>query len=345
MHLIIDIRSEIPQNPIITRYASDWVDVWRARHPWDSISYIHFAYQDCPINGKSVIVASPLWWKKNKPLSTKGSKDIFRCINFSSFAPYDNSIITISHIFHHGKILYPQSEITWKEKFIEKYSQYTIQKSKKIIVPTLSIGQETVDITHIQEKDIEIIPYIKLTPWIWDRYILAQLLIPWKYWLYDGSYGSEANISGLLQWYKTYHDLGGTHNLILMWSTTSSELRYISELIQRLNLIWLVRVIGSLQWPSFESLYKNASWWIYVWAYYTGGPRIALAQSHNIPLLISHIPSLENYFEKALTLHPNHLKELGQMLKSLEKVAKKEIKVLSNDAIMITYEKIISEKR
>jgi hypothetical protein len=44
-------------------------------------------------------------------------------------------------------------------------------------------------------------------------------------------------------------------------------------------------------------------------------------------------------------LHPNHLKELGQMLKSLEKVAKKEIKVLSNDAIMIAYEKIISEKR
>ncbi len=345
MHLIIDIRSTIPQNPIIARYASDWVDLWRIRHPWDTISYIHFGNQESPENGWSVVVGPSYWWWKNKSLSIKWVNELFRCINFSSYAPYDNRIITISHIFHHGDILYPQSENSWKEKIIGTYSKHYIQKSKKIVVPALSIGQETVDITHIPEEDIEIIPYIKLNPWKWDHHILPQLWILWEYWLYDGSYGSEANIPALIHWYKDYRELGGTHSLILMWSTKSSELRTISDLIQNMNLTGLVRVIGSFEWASMESIYMNASGWIYIGAYYTGGPRIELARSHNVPLLISHISSLEDYHTNATTLHPNHLKELGQSLRNLEKNRKTEKQKLSNDSIMIVYEKIISEKR
>jgi hypothetical protein len=58
MHLIIDIRSSSPGDSIIHRYATNWVNLWKIKHPDDIVSYLHFENQKCPDNGKSIIIKS-----------------------------------------------------------------------------------------------------------------------------------------------------------------------------------------------------------------------------------------------------------------------------------------------
>ncbi len=344
MHLIIDIRCESPVDPIITRYASSWVDLWRSRHLGDSVSYIHFDHQKCPENGTSVTVQST-WHGRWRSLSVPGTKEIFRCVNFSSYAPFDTRIITISHLFDHASSLYPWLEKSWLASLRKKYTKSLIKKSGIIIVPSLIIGQEAVDIMGIREDDIEIIPYIGLVPWTWDRRILHQLSLSWPYWIYDGSYGSEANIYGLLRGYKEYRTLGGVHSLILMGQPIDTELRRISDLIQKMSLTGFVRIIGVLEEAHIESLYVYASGWLYIGAYYAGGPRIELARSHKIPLLISDIAAFSDYHSGSIVIHPNHLGGLGQSLRDLEHIIKRERRKIKNEDIMKAYEKIIAEKR
>lgn len=112
-----------------------------------------------------------------------------------------------------------------------------------------------------------------------------------------------------------------------------------------MNLTGSVRIIGILEETSIESLYVYASGWIYIGAYYASGPRIELARSHKIPLLISDIPSLSDYHAGSIIMHPNHLGGLGQSLRDLEHVTKKERRKIKNEDIMKAYEKIIAEKR
>lgn len=89
----------------------------------------------------------------------------------------------------------------------------------------------------------------------------------------------------------------------------------------------------------------HASGWVYVGAYYTGGPRIELARSYQIPLLISNIPSLMEYHSDSITLHPNHLSQLGQLLRELEHTTVTIVRKASNEDIMKAYTKILAEKR
>ena len=344
MHLLIDIRSTSPTDPVITRYASNWVNLWQSRHPGDLVSYIHFSHQKCPENGKSII-AKHSWYWKWKSLKSPWSHEIFRCVNFSGYAPYDKNIVTINHIFDHTNTLYPSTEKSWIQEIVKKYTKKQLKKSGKIIVPSLVIWQETVDIIEIREDNIEILPYISFSLLTGDRRILHQLSISWPYWIYDGSYGSEANIYGLLGGYKAYRDLGGTHTLLLMWQPVDMELRRISDMVQKMNLTWSVRIIGILEEEHIESLYMHSSGWLYIGAYYGGGPRIGLARSHKIPMLISDSPSLSDYHTGSITIHPNHLSWLGQSLRDLEHKTKKEKRNVSNDDIMKAYEKIIAEKR
>ena len=344
MHLIIDIRSPSPVDSVITRYARNWVNLWKERHPGDSITYIHFEHQDCPDNGKSVIVKSA-WHHKKKSIAPYHGGDIFRCVSFSPYRQYDPKIMTIWHIFHHVHALYPKNEPTWIQSLFKKFVQDTISKYCTIIVPSLNIWQETVDILHVPEDSIEIIPYYSITKEESSRAILNQLSISGPYWLYDGTYGSEANIYGLLKGYKWYKELGGDHILILVWQPTDIELYRISELIQKMDLTGSVRMTWSLDESSIEWLYTYASGWIYIGAYYAGGPRIELARTHKLPLIVSDIPVFSDYKYGAITLHPNHLSWLSQSMRDLENIIKKERRKISNDIIMKAYEKIIAEKR
>lgn len=344
MHLIVDIRSATPTDPIIARYASDWVDLWSARHSEHRISYIHFSHQECPDNGSSVVVRSPTWWWRWKRLSTEWNTEIFRCINFSRYSPYDTKIPTLSHVYDHGDVLYPRKERSWVQNIFRKKTRKSTNSSYKILVPSLSIWQESVSISHTKEENIEIIPYITLEPKTIHTNILTQLSISGKYWLYDGTYGSEANIKWLLLGYKKYRELWWTHIMIFMWQAIENELRHISDMIQELGLTGLVRIIWTLDAISMESVYTSASGWIYIGAYYTGGPRIELAHSLHIPLLISKISSLEYYSTSALSVHPNHLSELGNIFLALELSQQQVEPKISNKEIMQTYEKLLAEK-
>jgi hypothetical protein len=344
MHLIIDIRSASPVDTFIAQYASNWVDIWKSLHPEDRITYIHFGHQKSPENGKSIIVKWS-WYGHWKSISIPWSKEIFRCINFSSYSKYDAKIVTISHIFDHANNLYPWVEKSWLEWIVKKHIKNRIRQSWVIIVPSLIVGQETVDILSVREDNIEIIPYVWFEPIIGDRKILNQLSISGPYWLYNGTYWSEANIYGLLKGYKQYRELGWSHILILIWQPIDAELRNISDLIQKMNLTGYVRIIGLINSPDLESLYAFASGWVYVGAYYASGPHIELAQNYWIPLLISDIPSLIDYHLWAITIHPNHLGVLWESLRRLEHKTIKQKKKVSNIEIMKAYEKIISENR
>lgn len=112
-----------------------------------------------------------------------------------------------------------------------------------------------------------------------------------------------------------------------------------------MDLTGSIRIIGALEAENIESIYIHASGWIYVGAYYTGGPRIELARSHSIPLLISDIVSLSDYHTGAIRVHPSHLATLGKVLSELEQSKQKETRKVSNDDIMKRYEKILAEKR
>lgn len=340
MHLIIDIRSST-NDPMLARYASSWVELWRTRHGEHRISYIHFSHQICPENGESIIVHQPSWLRRWKRLGNKNTSEIFRCINFSKYLPYDVHIETISHVFDHADILYPRIESSWLQKLLKIHKKNT---SYKIIVPSLNVWQEAVSISHTKEENIEIIPYVQFNPNTTHQNILTQFSIAGSYWIYDWSYGSEANIPGLLSGYKAYRELGGTHTLILMWQSIDSELKNISEQIQKMNLMGLVRIIGTLDISSIESLYTKASGWIYIGAYYASGPRIELARSHNIPLLISSIPSLQEYHDSAITIHPNHLSTLGNLFQKLETFSSSNKRKISHTDIIRAYEKIIAER-
>lgn len=111
-----------------------------------------------------------------------------------------------------------------------------------------------------------------------------------------------------------------------------------------MELTGFVRIIGTLDIASVESLYTTASGWIYIGAYYASGPRIELARSHHIPLLISNISTLQDYHEHALTIHPNHLSTLGKLLQELENYTPIIKRKISNSDIMLAYDRIIAER-
>ncbi len=343
MHIIVDIRSEIVHS-IITDYASNWVDLWRLRYPDHRVSYIHFRSQECPSNGESVIVSQTNWWRKSKRITTNGNPEIFRCINFSKYPPYDSKIETITHIFDHLDVLYPKVEISGLERIFKIQSKNKIGASYKIIVPSLQIGQEAVSLDHIREEKIEIIPYLKFSTEVNHTNILSQFSITEKYFLYDGTYGTESGILYILNGFKQYRDRGWKYILILIGKPTDIEFKNITDQIQKLELTGFVRIVGTLDIENTRSLYKNANGWIYIGAYYAWGPRIELAENYNIPLLISQIPVFQDYFDFSIVIHPNHLSNLWEKMQELENHIPKSSRKIWNEKLMQAYEKIIAER-
>lgn len=344
MHLIIDIRQNIPENPIILRYATDWVNLWRTKHPGDSVSYLVFAHQSRPKDADVVIVNEYGWWQSKRRIATKDTREIFRSVSFSPLAPYDHHIRTIIHNWDHLNALYPQSDTYWIKYTKAARIQKRIKNAGTIVVPTLSIGQEAVEIHHIDESHIEIIPYINLDRHQCDSHILQTLGILTPYFLYDWTYGAEINITALLQGYRSYLKLGGTKLLVLM-GNISREIKSISELIRSFDLTNHVKIIGTPDWRALDTFYSHASGWIYTGAYYAGWPRVALAESYGLPLLLSDIPVFSEYQEWAIYIHPHHLETLGRELQALEAMKPRTIEHNKNTSILAHYEKLLAQAR
>lgn len=336
MHLIIDIRQPHPSDPITSRYASDWVDLWRARHPTDTISYIHFMEQDCPENGGSIIIPPPSFWRRHGRIAKQDNSEIFRCMSFSPYDPYDQSIPTILHRWDSGDILFwVKSHNIAKDRIKESYS---------IIVPSVSVGEELIELSHIREDKIHPIDYIDLGLHSYDRHLHAQISLDAPYWIYDSGYHQIHDINHLLMGYRDYLTLGGWHLLVLTGYMDPLILRHVSRLISEHELLGSVRITWLLGPKQIEALYMRGAGWISTGSYYQGGPRIALARHHHLPLLLSRISGLTWYGNETIYIHPNHPRDIGKSLIELESTEWVSDKIWNNEAIMQCYEAIISKR-
>lgn len=337
MHLIIDIRQKI-SDPMITRYALAWTQSWCDRHPWDTVTYLALDGQDTPNNISTLRIPQQQSWRTKKSIATKGTREIFRCVNFSRFAPYDPQINTISHIYDALDFLYPKDENIWQQYRKTQIQKSLIRTSKHIIVPHDTIANELVETLQTHESKYVTIPYISISPEK-NTPFLQELGINTPYWIYDGQYGSEVDMSSLLSWYKQYQENGGTHMLVLMWDPWW-ELKNLTNLIRAMNIANHVKFIWMPLWSLIDAIYTYASGWIYTGNYYAGNARVELARSYGLPLLLSDIAVFDGY--ESLRVHPHHLQSLATKLLSFEK-QKSPTYENNNDAIMKTYERLIAE--
>jgi hypothetical protein len=229
----------------------------------------------------------------------------------------------------------------WGRKRIENEKKKILQNSVATIVPNMFTGNELVELWHAKEEKIEIIPYYPIPSIEPDITILTQFGIQKPYFLYDGSYGNESNIIGLLKGFETYrHTEWGTHSLVLH-GYAGDELSHITQLLRTFAISNYVKFVGSIWAKWRETLYQNASGWISVGAYYSGGPAVELAHTYELPLLVSDIPSFSGY--TGLKILPNHLEELGKILKQFETYTQVPQPRHDDHAYIRAYEKLIAK--
>lgn len=340
MHLIIDIRSQDIHDRIGKKNGDNFAELWKKYNPQDTISYIISPHD---ITRENSIVADSGVFSifSRKKFAPPWSNQVFRMVNFSPFAPFDRSIPTLTHISSNSDILYPYGVDAgfFARRYHDWLKKQTLSQSQTIIVPHISVGKELVELYGIEEDKMEIIPYVPfgLRP---ENSLVKNPKYTDSYYIYDGGYGIEANIIGLLTgWEKYKHKYGGTHKLILtgyLWD----ELGHITQIIRTFDLMESVIYTGTLAEDEYDALYAHAHWWIYTGRYWSGGSRIEYARDHWLPLLLSDIKSLEGY--QGIKIHPNHLEELPDALKSLEKEEKWKILVPQWENYMQVYKKLLA---
>jgi hypothetical protein len=342
MHLIIDIRNKELYEASYRRYGQTWAELWSAHHPGDSISYLVYEHESVTGDNYIRVPERSLWvpwWEKLVAANT--GNEVFRCVNFSPYLPYDRSIPTVSHIYDNASTLYPDlDKISYlARKRCEYEKKSLIHHSTSIIVPNIHTGSELVEIYSVPEYDIEVIPYVPMTRSMTDANTLAQFQIIGSYYLYDGGYGSGSGIVELLKWWETYRSsLGGTYSLVLH-GYAGGDISIITQTIRSFSLEDSVRYVGSLPRAGRETLYAGARGWVMAGSYYSGGPTIELALAHDLPLLIPDIATLETY--PWLRVRPNHLEELGQRLMDLETYTSERHDHHDATTYMRAYEKIL----
>lgn len=318
MHLIVDIRSRHIEDIYTIRYATNWVQKWKERNPHDTCTFLIFDDQDAPENEAFFRVKPVSWLSPAKRLTSKRKNEIFRCVNFSRYAPYDPKIPTLTHIFDMGRWFY-DNEVN-ANILRRKEREYEIKKllntSTHLIVPNFFTGNELVELWNVHESKIDIFPYLSLYPIEGDDAMLQTLRIEGSYFLYDGTYGIESHIESLLIEFSKYRSAGGRYTLVLH-GNTGKHLKSLTETIRSLGLETAVFITGCLDTAAHESLYGHAKGWIYVGAYNTTKTGISLAKSKNIPLILSDISAFSTY-SHAIKIHPNHLEELASIFQKLE---------------------------
>jgi hypothetical protein len=160
-------------------------------------------------------------------------------VSFSPYPPYDSSIPTISHHWDSGDLLFQHADTN--------IAKNRIKKSNAIIVPSVSVGEELLQISHIREDRIHPLSYISLCENPHDRHLHAQISLDSPYWIYDNGYSDPSAIAHLLMGYRDYRALGGQHLLVLTGYMDSHELLQISRLISEYDLLGVVRITGLLE--------------------------------------------------------------------------------------------------
>lgn len=318
MHIIIDIRSRHPEDNIMIRYAENWVKKWRDRNPHDIFTFLIFHDQEAPEweNFFRVRPASWLSWKKR--IQSTNKNEIFRCVNFSQYPPYDSNIPTITHIFDMAKWFYDSETNAniLRRKEREYEIKKIIQNSSHIIVPNFFTGNELVELWNANESNIDIFPILEFEPIEADERIFQQSRFWENFFLHDATYGSESNIIALLEEFQKYKNNNGKYHLALH-GNTGKNLTSITEAIRVLQLEQYITITGSLNKNEQEALYNKAKAWIFIGPYNTSKTNISLAHGKKIPLILSDIPAFTLY-KSAIKIHPNHLENLSTLLLQVE---------------------------
>ncbi len=166
MHLIVDIRARHPEDAPIVRYAENWVHLWKKYNPHDTYTFLVAPQQLPPVGENYLIAKNDTWFSPRRRLTLSKSNEIFRCINFSRYGPYDPKVPTTTHIFDLGRWFY-DNEVN-ANILRRKEREYMISKmlhnSKHIIVPNFSIGSELVELWEVSENKIDILPFLDMQP-------------------------------------------------------------------------------------------------------------------------------------------------------------------------------------
>lgn len=136
-----------------------------------------------------------------KKITTQNENEIFRCVNFSRYSPYDTSIPTVTMIMDMGRWFYDHEANA--NILRRKEREYEIKKllknSSHCIVPSFFTGNELVELWNVNEADVDILPFVsfeKISP---NESIFASHNLPENFFLYDATFGVEANLDILLR--------------------------------------------------------------------------------------------------------------------------------------------------
>lgn len=344
MHIIVDIREAHPLMRDTELLWEVWGNIWRSYFPHDTLTYLIFDTQIKKDNSYiSVPHGSGSWWKK-RLIAQKNTNEIFRCVNFSIYAPYDKHIPTLTHIFDHRAWLYPrESESSFLgKKNIERRYQHIYKESHKVIVPSMDTGLESMELWGVKESKLEVIPYFSLFREGEKMKAPVSLDTAIPFFLYDGVLGSESKILDTLKGFEIYKQKWGANTLIIH-GYFSDELSNVIQIIRTLDLTEYVKIAWVLSKEERAWLYRHAQAWLMLSGYYSAWPAIEMAYHAWLPMILSDIPISRNYSE--IRIHPNHIiDELPGILRRYEKrVDTKKIREYTEKDIMTAYKNYLSE--
>lgn len=341
MHIIVDIRTDSPQDILPVRTGIAWARLWIKHKKEDTISFLIYDHQDMVADFHTIVVGKPflIFWKKR--ITAQKTNQIFRCVNFSRFSPYDPRIPTISHIWTNAHKLYGDPlESSILRRYNDFLHRYTLKHSTWLIVPDIQIGRELVELYNIQEDRIEIIPYFPVTPFS-DIAAINNTITQLPFFIYDGGYGNEANLLSLLSAWEKYKSEWWTHELLLIGAAMDG-LSALTQMIRSLDLHNSVRYLWVLDAPTLHTLYQKARGWIYTGPYYSAGIMIEYAQVYKLPLLLSDIHAFDAY--SGIKVHPNHSLDITQWLHQLSESQYQESQKHAESMYIHAYEKVLVKK-
>lgn len=109
---------------------------------------------------------------------------------------------------------------------------------------------------------------------------------------------------------------GKTH--LILHGNSAKSLKFLTEILRREKLEKWVHITGILDIHSQEMLYQKAKAWIFVGAYNTTKVNVELANSHDLPMILSDIRAFD-FYPHAIKIHPNHLENLSEIFSQIEK--------------------------
>lgn len=150
MHVIVDIRTTSPQEIIPVYAGIAWAKLWKKYKEGDMITFLLHEHQESIEGFTCIHVSDSSFPFFRKPLRQKNTKQIFRCVKFSTLPHYDTTIPTITHIWTNASHLYPEpGQASLMRRYYDWIRKHMMKQSTTLIVPDIQIGRELVELYDI----------------------------------------------------------------------------------------------------------------------------------------------------------------------------------------------------